>query len=200
MKGVLANSRNALVLGAAIAFVILVLWTLASGVDRLGLVSIVLRYVHVGAAMVWIGMIWFVNFIQLAAVQQADEAGRGALMRLVVPRVAETFLHASTITVVSGVLLLVTSGYLLDRWVFSTAVYVSTPKWLLVWAGVLGGFAMMGIAHGIINPSLKIVLANASSDPDEISRARERVATFARVNLLLALPVTFVMVAASHFI
>ena len=199
MKSVLTDSYNALVFGVAIAFVAFTLWVMTSGIDRMGLVSIILRYVHVVAAMVWIGMIWFVNFVQLTALRRADDQERGALMRLVVPRVLATFLHASTVTVVSGALLLVSSGYLLDRLVFSTTVYVSTPKAIMLWAGVAGGIAMMSIAHGIINPNLKVVLGVRPGDSAIVARARERVATFARINLILALPVTFVMVAIAHF-
>lgn len=199
MKTMLASPQNALLLGVGITAGILLLWLATGGVDMIGFVSVLLRVTHVAAAMIWIGMIWFVNFIQLAAIQQADDQSRGPLMRLIVPKVAATFLHASTITVLSGLLLLISTGYLFDRLVFSTVVYVSTPKALMLWAGVAVGVVMMGFAHGIIRPNLRIVLGEVPGDIDTVARARQKVATFARLNLVLALPVTFVMIVASHF-
>lgn len=195
----LASPVKALILGLVLAAVILIAWVLTSGVDRLGLVSLLLRFLHIGAAMIWVGMIWFVNFVQLAAVREADEQARGPLMRFIVPGTLSAIMHASTLTAASGVLLLVTTGYVLDRWVFLSVVYVSTPKALMLWGGVLGGVVMLGLAHGVIRPALRIVLGEVPGDIEAVARARERVTTFARLNLVLAVPVTFVMVVASHF-
>lgn len=198
MRGLLESPWKALAAGGAIAAAVLVAWVVTSGIDRLGLVSVLLRVLHIAAAMLWIGMIWFVNFVQLAAVREAEDQVRGAILRLVAKRVATTFLHASTVTVLSGALLLVTTGYVLDRLVYSSVVYVSTPKAIMLWGGVLAGIFMMGIAHGVIRPALRIVLGEVPGDVEAIARARERIATYARINLVLAVPVTFVMVAASH--
>ena len=134
MKTMLSSPLNALLVGLVIIAVILGLWTATGGVDLIGLISVLLRMTHVVAAMIWVGMIWFVNFIQLAAIQQADDQARGPLMRLIVPRVAATFLHGSTVAVVSGALLLISTGYLFDRWVYATVVYVSMPKALMLLA------------------------------------------------------------------
>ncbi len=49
-----------------------------------------------------------------------------------------------------------------------------------------------------LKPALRIVLGEKPSDIEAVARARVRLATFARINLLLSLPVTFLMVAASH--
>ena len=57
---------------------LIVVWARrSSGVDRIGFTSFLLRWLHVFAGMVWLGMIWFVNFIQLVAVAEA-EPGRAA--------------------------------------------------------------------------------------------------------------------------
>jgi uncharacterized membrane protein len=198
MKSLLGSPRNALGAGLALTGILLLAWIASTSIDGIGLVSMLLRLVHIIAAMIWVGMIWFVNFIQLAAIRQADETARGPLMRLIVPHVTTTFLHASTLTVLSGALLLVSTGYVLDRWVFLSVVYVSTPKALMLWGAVLAGIAMLGIAHGILRPALRIVLGEVPAGTEAVAAARERAVKFARINLILAIPVTFVMVAASH--
>lgn len=199
MNAITESAGRAVAAGAVLTLVILVAWlALAGGADPLGFVSFLLRWVHVFAAMLWVGMIWFVNFIQLAALQQADDAGRRTLMSAVVPKVAHAFRHASHLTLVSGVLLLVTTGYLLDTLVFSAPVYIPTARALLLWAGTIGGLAMWAFVHFIIWPNLRIVLGEAEADPAARERARAEVRTYARLNLVLTVPVTFAMVAAPH--
>jgi uncharacterized membrane protein len=150
------------------------------------------------AGIVWVGMVWFVNFIQLSALQEADDAGRATLLKLVVPRVAHTFRHASHMNVLTGAMLLVASGYLLDRLLFTSEVYIPSSRALSLWGGVLGGLLMWMFVHFIIWPNLKVVLGHTPGDADAKARAREQVRTYARWNLILSVPVTFVMVAAAH--
>lgn len=198
MNAITETAGRALAAGAVLTLVILIAWLALAGADPIGFVSFLLRWVHVFAAMLWVGLIWFVNFIQLAALQQADDAGRRTLMSAVVPRVAHSFRHASNLTILSGLLLLVSSGYLLDWLIFSTPVYVPPARALVLWAGVVGGFVMWAFVNHIIWPNLRIVLGEATADAQAKELARQKVRTFARLNLVLAVPVTFVMVAAAH--
>jgi uncharacterized membrane protein len=181
-----------------IVVAIIAVWVALSGVDAIGFTSFLLRAVHIVAAMIWVGMIWFVNFIQLVAVGEADAAGRPAIMRLIVPRVAFAFRHASHLTVLSGVLLLLTTGYLLDRIVFSSAVYVPPLRNILLWGATIGALAMYAFVHVVIWPGLRIVLGQETADEATVAAARTRVAAYARWNLILALPVTVAMIAAAH--
>ena len=77
---------------------------------------------------------FFVNFVQLVALQSADEQGRDFLHKAVVPNVAWWFRHASTLAVASGAILLVTTGYLLPTLVYGTGVYVPPARAWLLWA------------------------------------------------------------------
>ena len=65
-----------------------------------------------------------------------------------------------------------------------------------LFAGLDG--AMWAIVHFAIWPSLKIVLGETAADADARDGARKALARFARINLVLSLPVTFAMVAAAH--
>ncbi len=198
MKNILASPVRSLTLGILAAIAVLAIWIATSGVDRIGFVSFLLRWVHIVAAMIWIGMIWFVNFIQLVAVAEADQTQRPAIMKLIVPRVAATFRHASHLTIASGVLLLITTGYLLDRLVFTAPVYIPPMRNLMLWGGVLASFVMYGLVHMAIWPGLRIVLGQEPADEATIAAARAKVAACARWNLILTLPVTVAMVAAAH--
>lgn len=195
MRGILASPGRSLALGAALTLVILVLWLVTAGADRIGFVSFLLRWLHVFAGIVWVGMVWFVNFIQLAALQETDDAGRATLLNSVAPRVAHTFRHASHTSLLTGVLLLVASGYVLDLGGRAGGL---PSRALTLWGGTLGGVLMWAFVHFIISPNLKVVLGHTPGDADAKARARQQVTTYARWNLILAVPVTFAMVAAAH--
>lgn len=197
MHAILSSPLKSLAVGLAAAGVILLLWLGLAGADRLGLASFLLRWLHVLTVIAWIGLIWFVNFIQLPALGEASETDRSVIHRLIVPRVATAFRHASHGVLVSGILLLVTSGYLLDRLMFTSQVYIPPLRNWLLWGGTCAGIAMWAFVHFKLWPSIRIVLDPAAAD-DVRARARETVRTYARLNLILSIPVTFVMVAAAH--
>lgn len=192
----LATPLKALTLGALITLLVLVAWVFVAGVDRIGFVSFLLRWLHAFAGMIWVGLIWYMNFIQIVALAEADDAGKAAILKRIAPRVAVAFRHASHVTILSGVLLLVTTGYLLDRWIFSSAVFIPPLRNIMLWGGTIGGLAMWAFVHFVIWPALQVVLSDAAADAKAV--ARGRIATYARLNLVLSLPVTFVMVAAAH--
>lgn len=198
MNTLLETPGRALLAGLAIAALILAAWIVTDPVDGTGLISVLLRFVHVVAAMAWIGLVFFVNFVQMGALAEADEAGRGAIQRWIVPRAAAGYRHASHLVVLSGILLLIASGYVLGEWVFASAVYMPPARTAALWAGALGGLLMWALVHFAIWPNLKIVLGETAADDSARSQARQSLKLYARLNLVLASPVTFAMVAAAH--
>ena len=198
MQSIIASPRASLWTGVGIAVAVLVLWVLTAGADGFGFFSFLVRLLHVLAAMVWIGLVFFVNFVQLVALQSADEQGRDFLHRAIVPNVAWWFRHASTLTVASGAILLVTTGYLLPVLVYGAGVYVPPSRAWLIGSGVLGALAMWMFVHMYIWPNMQVVLGLRPGDADAKAKARARVVMFARLNLVIALPVTIGMAAAAH--
>ena len=198
MNDILNSPLKSFCAGLTLSLFALVAWIALGGGDSIGLVSFLLRWVHVFAAILWVGMIWFVNFVQMAAIRDADDAGKAAIHKLIVPKVANTFRHASHAVLLSGILLLISSGYLLDRLVFTSSVYVPPLRHALLWSGAVAGIAMWAIVHFKLWPNIKIVTGHSPSDADGKARARDTVRIYARINLILAVPVTFVMIAAAH--
>ena len=200
MPAMLSSARNALLAGLALTTVAILAAIAMNGTDWLGFSSFLLRAIHVVAAIIWVGMIWFVNFIQHPAVVGADEAGRATLFRLVVPKVATLFRHASHLVLLSGVLLLLPTGYMLSSWVYGAPFHMPLAKVLLFWGAAAGAVAMWVFVHMIIWPNLQVVLGERPGSAEEKAAARAKVALYARANLLLAIPVTVLMVAAAHLL
>jgi uncharacterized membrane protein len=198
MKSVIDSPSGALVAGLAIAAVILLGWLVTAGADLFAFLVFVVRLLHVLAAMIWIGLVFFVNFVQLIVLRAADDPTRNFLHEAMVPRVAWWFRHASTVAVASGALLLLLSGYLLPSIVYGSGVYVPPERAVLLWAGVIGALAMWMFVHMYIWPNMQVVLGMRPGDADAKVQARARVVMYARLNLVLSVPVTLAMVAAAH--
>src|SRR5262245_37400083 len=198
MQPIIANPRTSLWVGLGLAAAVLLVWLMFARADAFSLFSFLIRLLHVLAAMVWIGLVFFVNFVQLVALQSVDEQARETLHKAIVPNVAWWFRHASTLTVASGAVLLATSGYLLPSLVYGSGVYVPPARAWLLGSGVLGALVMWMFVHMYIWPNMQVVLGLRAGDADAKSRARSRVVLFARLNLMLAVPVTLAMVAAAH--
>jgi uncharacterized membrane protein len=198
MQSIIDNPRAALCAGLVLTAVVLIAWLIAAGADGFGLLGFLVRMVHVLAAMIWIGLVFFINFVQLVVIRTADEPSRAFLHKALVPAVAWWFRHASTTVVASGALLLILAGYLLPSLVYGTAVYVPPARALLLWGGVLGGLVMWMFVHMYVWPSMQVVIGIRPGDDAAKTRARARVVLFARLNLVLSLPVVLAMVAAAH--
>jgi uncharacterized membrane protein len=193
----LSNPVRSFLAGLALAALALAAWLVIQPVDARGLTSVLLRFVHVLSAMVWVGLIFFVNFIQLKALEEADDVSRGAISRWIVPRVAMAFRHASHLTVLSGALLLVATGYVLGELPFSSTSTLPLARTAMLAFGALGGLIMWSIVNFVIWPSLKVALVQTASDAAK-AQARSTVRRYARLNLVLAIPVIFAMIAAAH--
>ncbi len=159
--------------------------------------ALVLRIAHVLLAAVWIGLIVFMNVIHIPAIEAADDAGRAAILKGYVPRIASSFLHLAHGTVVSGLLLLVPAGYALSRLVYGTSVYIPPGRNIMLGIGILGGLAMWAVVFFVVAPRLKQI-ADPATAPGMRGEARGIVKRYARLNLTLLLPVTAAMIAAAH--
>src|SRR5437867_10430910 len=102
MQRITGTPQASLIAGLAIGAGVLLLFLATAGTDAFGFFSFLIRLLHVLAAMLWVGLIVFVNFVQLVALQAANDQERGFLHQAVVPRVAWWFRHASTVVVATG--------------------------------------------------------------------------------------------------
>jgi len=198
MQGIVGNPRACLALGIGLAVFLLIVSALFGDIDRLGFFAFLMRLLHVLAAMVWVGLIVFANFVQLVALSQADEAGRGVLHTAIVPRVAWWLRHSSTVTVLAGVVLMLVGGYLLPSAVYGTEVHIGPAKAIALWVAVLGALVMWMFVHMYIWPNMQVVLGLREGGADAKAKARNRVVLFVRLNLILMVPVVLGMIAAAH--
>lgn len=167
------------------------------GLDVFGVLGLVARWAHILAAMVWGGLIVFMNFLHIRAIEGSSDAERAGFVKWYVDGLGRGFSQSARLVIVSGLVLLVTSGYLLGNLVFGSAVFVPASRAVPLWAGVIGGLVMAGLVEGGVRPAFRVILDPAAA-PAQKAAARARAKTIARVNLFLLLPVTALMIGAAH--
>ena len=158
-----------------------------------------LRWIHFLSGVVWIGLLYYFNFVQVPFFAETDPAVRSGAIQKLVPRALLWFRMGAAMTMLSGILII---GGRMSQ-MGAAAFYDSSYGWAITAGGILG--LVMGInVWGVIWPNQKVVIANAvqtatggQAIPDAAARGR-RAFLASRTNTMLSIPMLFFMGAASH--
>ena len=155
---------------------------------------------HVIVAIMWMGLLWFFNFVQTPAYAEMDPAARNNAFDKLTWRALWWFRWAAAATVTFGLLVLAVGG----KDSFGGDFWKSTAGVTLL-IGILFGVTMLYNVWMIIWPNQQIVIANArkvqsggEADPNAPAAARAG-AMASRQNTIFSLPLLVFMVGASHF-
>jgi uncharacterized membrane protein len=200
----LTSIKGVWIAGVILSLILIVPVSLVSGsgVFDLGPLT-VLRWVHIVAGIVWVGLLYYFNFVQMPAVAAAVAAksgpGPAAIAKFVVPRALIWFRWASVVTWGAGACYLVGTGQLLNA--FSLGLLGGgDPRYgLSMGIGAWLGTVLLINVWLVIWPHQKKILGLAQTKGDaDLARSKQTVARFARINAVLSLPMLLFMVVASH--
>jgi uncharacterized membrane protein len=149
------------------------------------------RWLHIGAGVMWIGLLYYFNFVQVAALKNAaaDTPPTGAgITKHVAPRALLFFRWAAVVTWVAGALIL---G---DK--FDDALFFKEKAYFPIGVGAWLGTIMFFNVWVIIWPNQKKILGIVPATDDEKNKARRAAFLASRVNTALSIPMLFFMVAS----
>jgi uncharacterized membrane protein len=147
------------------------------------------RWLHVMAGIMWVGLLYYFNFVQAAALRDAQADGSAAgISRHVVPRAFLFFRWAAVVTWLAGAWLL---GDRIDEaFLFKERAYI--PIGVGAWLGTIMFFNVFAI----IWPNQKKVLGLSPATEEEKARARRVAFLGSRINVMLSMPMLFFMTAS----
>jgi len=156
----------------------------------------ILRWLHVFFGIVWIGLLYYFNFVQGAFFAETDGPTKSKAIQQLVPRALWWFRYGALFTVVAGLILL--AGRMHMGFNFHTS-------WgILMNIGMLFGIIMFLNVWLVIWPNQKIVIASAiaaasggAADP-AAAGAAAKAGLASRTNTLFSIPMLFCMTAANH--
>ena len=152
-----------------------------------------LRWIHFLAGVLWIGLLYYFNFVQGPFFAEADAATKSTATQKLVPRALWWFRWGAMLTFLSGVAIL---GMRQASW--------NEPWGMTILTGAAFGTLMFLNVWLVIWPNQKIVIASAvaaasggQADPKAAAAGR-RAFLASRTNVVFSFPMLFFMGAASH--
>ena len=154
------------------------------------------RYIHVIVAIMWIGLLWYFNFVQIPNMGKIPDEQKPAIGKVIAPAALFYFRWAAALTVLSGLILALLNGYLHDAMTLSIGSGV--PKHTAIGIGMWLGIIMAFNVWFVIWPNQKRALGIVESDADTKAKSAKTAMLFSRTNTLLSLPMLLSMVAAQN--
>jgi uncharacterized membrane protein len=197
MAGLLSNFRNTLILSVVIAL----LFVAGYGVHNPGgfdqrFLEAVFRWIHVWFGILWIGLLYYFNFVQIRKMPDIPAELKPAISKYIAPEALFWFRWSALFTVLAGICIALVRGTLLDILTFGFAggfdPAVDRP-FMLLGVGVWLAIIMFINVWVFIWPNQKIALGIVDADADAKARAGKTAMLFSRTNLLLSIPMLTTM-------
>ena len=158
--------------------------------------SWVARYVHVIVGIMWIGLLWYFNFVQIPNMGKIPDEQKPAIGKVIAPAALFYFRWGAALTVLSGLILAGLNGYLHDSMTLSIGSGI--PKHTAIGIGMWLGLIMAFNVWFIIWPNQKRALGIVDCEPDVKAKSARTAMLFSRTNTLLSMPMLLSMVAAQN--
>ena len=154
------------------------------------------RLIHVVVAIMWIGLLWYFNFVQIPNMSKIPDEQKPAIGKVIAPSALFYFRWAAALTVLSGLILSLLNGYLHDAMTlsFGSGIPKHTAIGIGMWLGVIMAFNVWFV----IWPNQKRALGIVECDPETKAKSAKIAMLFSRTNTLLSLPMLLSMVAAQN--
>ena len=158
--------------------------------------SWIARYIHVVVGIMWIGLLWYFNFVQIPNMAKIPDEQKPAIGKVIAPAALFYFRWAAAFTVLSGLILGWLNGYLHDAMTLSIGSGI--PKHTAIGLGMWLGIIMAFNVWFVIWPNQKKALGIVESDPESKAKSARIAMLFSRTNTLLSIPMLLTMVAAQN--
>lgn len=195
MAAILQSLGRTIVAGIVLLILIIVVVGLGTGQSiKFGHAwgAFFLRYLHILSGVMWIGLLWYLNFVQIPTVPKIEPAEhRAAVTKFIAPKVLFWFRYGALATVITGLLLAWANGYLLQSLMLEKSVVAIG---IGMWLALIMAFNVWFIIWPMQKKALGIVEATA----DEKAKAGRIAMLTSRTNTLLSIPMLYCMAAQSH--
>jgi len=154
------------------------------------------RYIHVVVAIMWIGLLWYFNFVQIPSMPKIPDEQKPAVGKVIAPTALFYFRWAALATVVSGLILAWLNGYAHEA--MTLGIGSGGGKNTAIGIGMWLGLIMAYNVWFVIWPNQKRALGIVECDPEKKAKSARTAMLFSRTNTLLSLPMLLTMVAAQN--
>ena len=205
MSSILTSLRNTITVGFILALALMVIsFVLTSGSIEIGegfkynpFWMFVFRWLHVLSGVMWIGLLWYFNFVQIPNMGNIPDDQKPAISKVIAPAALWWFRWGAMATIVTGLILGYINGYLHTAMTL-TLVGGGSPNELFIGLGMWLGIIMWFNVWFVIWPNQKKALGIVEAEADVKAASARTSMLFSRTNTMLSIPMLFCMVIAQN--
>ena len=182
------NLHLVLATGLVLAIIVMMAFADTVVVD----VNSIFRWLHVFFGILWIGLLYYLNFVQVPTMPSIPAEQKGAITGHIAPKVFFFFRWSALLTVVTGLVIAFVGGY-----GHQALTFQGTGSVMLIGIGMWIAIIMAANVWFIIWPAQKKILGIVEATAEEKAAAAPRALFASRTNLLLSIPMLYCMVGAN---
>ena len=154
------------------------------------------QLVQVITGIMWIGLLWYFNFVQIPNMARIPDEQKPAINKVIAPAALFYFRWGAVLAILSGFAIMALNEYLYDAMTLSIGSGI--PKHTAIGIGMWLGLIMAFNVWFIIWPNQKRALGIVECDPEYKARSARRAMLFLRINTLISIPMLLTLVAAQN--
>lgn len=158
--------------------------------------AFLVRWLHVVSGIMWVGLLWYFNFVQIPAMGRLPEDLRPAVSQFITLAALFWFRHAALATLASGLLLAHLNGYIGQA--LTLGIWSGGGKPTAIGIGMWLGIVLAYNVWMVIWPNQKKALGLVEAGVTERKAAARLAMLVGRLNTALSLPMLYFMVAAQN--
>ena len=196
MSAILTNLRNTVIAGAILAIIIFAAFDVSLGITTFadGFWQWLFRYFHVASGVMWIGLLWYFNFVQIPSMPKIPDEQKPAIGKVIAPAALFWFRWAAMFTLITGLIVAFLHGYIVDALLLGTQTGQARLIGLGMWIAIIMWFNVWFV----IWPNQKKALGIVTVEADVKAKAARTAMLFSRINTLLSIPMLMLMTAQMH--
>ena len=196
MAAILTDLTKTVVAGVILAVVLFIVYYVMQGYTGADFGVFFFRWLHVLSAVMWIGLLWYFNFVQIPSMPKIPDDQKPAISKVIAPAALFWFRWAAMATIITGLIVAGMNGYIIEA--ITIGLTDNDPQHTMIGIGMWLGVIMWANVWFVIWPNQKKVLGMVEVDDDAKKAAARTAMLFSRTNTLLSIPMLFAMVAAQN--
>ena len=196
MAAILTDLNRTVVAGIILTAVLFVIYYTGQGYAGADFGVFFFRWLHVLSGVMWIGLLWYFNFVQIPNMPKIPDDQKPAIGKVIAPAALFWFRWGAMATIVTGLILAWMNGYVVEA--IGLGIGDGVAKHTMIGIGMWLGAIMWANVWFVIWPNQKKALGMVEVSAEEKAAAARTAMLFSRTNTLLSFPMLFAMVSAQN--
>ncbi len=158
--------------------------------------TFLVRWLHVLSGVMWIGLLWYFNFVQIPSMPKIPDEQKPAIGKVIAPAALFWFRWAAMSTIGFGILLALLNEYFIDAVIIGLGS--GDPKHVSIGIGMWLGTIMWANVWFVIWPNQQKALGLVEVPAEEKPKAARMAMLGSRTNTMLSIPMLYAMVSAQN--